>query len=397
MHRSARHWIAGLLLALQSISTALADPAITEKEAKYFEDCKRLAETGVSAAQHLLGMLYFGGKGVEKNPAEGVKWYRRAAEQGLAKAQFNLGVCYATGDGVARDDSEAVKWYLKAAEQGDIQAQVNLGARYESGYGIEVDVTKAMGWYRKAADMGSAKAQFNLGVIYQKFFEHESKREDLISDKERANRYQVISNMKSELESLGRRAQDPILSDLGRQILGEELQKKEAVFKHAHSEYLAYVEEVKSMRRSKGREDTQALTWFLKAADQGMADAQFRVGLFLQKGWGKPKDPVQAVSWYLKAANQGQKDAQLYLAACLENGEGVARDEIEAYAYYNLAGITNEQARALLSNLEKRMTPEARLLGQDRTKQLQREIEGKLDTIEDLRKAVEREKQLKGA
>ena len=397
MHRSARNWLAGLLLAVQCFSTALGDPAITEKETKHFEDCRRLAETGVRGAQHLLGMLYFGGRGVEKNPAEGVKWYRKAAEQGLAKAQFNLGVCYATGDGVARDDSEAVKWYLKAAEQGDIRAQVNLGERYESGYGIEVDVTKAIGWYRKAADKGDAKAQFNLGAINQKFFEHESKREDLISGKETMKRYQVMSNMKSELESLGKRAQDPILSDLGRQILGEEFQKKEAELKRVHSEYLAYAEEVKSIRRSKGREDTQALTWFLKAAEQGMADAQFRVGLFLQKGWGEPKDPVQAVSWYLKAANQGQKDAQLYLAACLENGEGVAKDEIEAYAYYNLAGITNEQARGRLSNLEERMTPEARLLGQDRTKQLQREIEGKLDTIEDLRKAIEKEKQVKGA
>jgi TPR repeat protein len=179
--------------------------------------------------------------------------------------------------------------------------------------------------------------------------------------------------------------------------VGDELRRKEAEYKHAQAEDLASAEEVKSMRRSKGMYDIHALAFYLKAAEQGMADAQFRVGLFFQNGWGKPKDAVRAVSWYVKASNQGQKDAQLYLAACLENGEGVARDEIEAYAYYNLAGITNEQARARLSNLEKRMTPEARLLGQDRTKQLQREIEGKLDTIEDLRKAVEKEKQLKGA
>lgn len=397
MHRSARHWIAGLLLAVQSISTALADPAITEKEAKYFEDCKRLAETGVSAAQHLLGMLYFSGKGVEKNPAEGVKWYRRAAEQGLAKAQFNLGVCYATGDGVARDDAEAVKWYLQAAEQGDIHAQVNLGSCYEIGFGVEPDITKAISWYRKAADRGDANAQFNLGKIYQNFFENESKLEAPLSDEASLSRYRKISKLKSELELIERRANDPILSDLGRKMVGDELRRKEAEYRHAQAEDLASAEEVKSMRRSKGMYDIHALTFYLKAAEQGMADAQFRVGLFFQNGWGKPKDAVRAVSWYVKASNQGQKDAQLYLAACLENGEGVARDEIEAYAYYNLAGITNEQARARLSNLEKRMTPEARLLGQDRTKQLQREIEGKLDTIEDLRKAVEKEKQLKGA
>jgi len=55
----------------------------------------------------------------------------------------------------------------------------------------------------------------------------------------------------------------------------------------------------------------------------------------------------------------------------------VAKDEIEAYAYWNLAGITHEEARKNLALLEMSLSSESRLLGQKRTKELQKEIEAK--------------------
>ncbi len=72
--------------------------------------------------------FYFG-RGVEKDDAEAVKWYRKAADQGYALAQYNLGVMYANGRGVVKDDAEAVKWYRKAAEQGNEDAEKALRRR----------------------------------------------------------------------------------------------------------------------------------------------------------------------------------------------------------------------------------------------------------------------------
>jgi hypothetical protein len=43
------------------------------------------------------------------------------------------------------------------------------------------------------------------------------------------------------------------------------------------------------------------------------------------------------------------------------------------------------------------MSPDARLIGQQRTKQLQKEIEGRLDSIQDLLEAIKKEKLRKGA
>jgi TPR repeat protein len=36
--------------------------------------------------------MYLNGKGVPKDDAEAVKWFRKAAEQGYADAQYDLGL-----------------------------------------------------------------------------------------------------------------------------------------------------------------------------------------------------------------------------------------------------------------------------------------------------------------
>ena len=105
---------------------------------------------------------------------------------------------------------------------------------------------------------------------------------------------------------------------------------------------------------------------------------------------------MEAVRWYRKAAEQGHAEAQYNLGSCYDNGDGVAKDEIEAYAYWNLSGITFEEARKRRASLEKKMSPDARLLGQQRTKQLQKEIEGRFETAEEVRKAIDKERS-KGA
>ena len=121
------------------------------------------------------------------------------------------------------------------------------------------------------------------------------------------------------------------------------------------------------------------MKWYRKAADQGDALAQSTLGNCYLFGQGVLKDEVEAVKWLRKAADQGADYAQYYLGRCYRNGHGVAKDEVEAYAYFSLAGITDEDARKHLAILEKGMSPEARLRGLQRTKELQKEIQAKID------------------
>ena len=62
--------------------------------------------------------------------------------------------------------------------------------------------------------------------------------------------------------------------------------------------------------------------WFRMAAEQGLADAQFNLGLMYETGRGVPKDYVQAYAWFNIAAAQGSKTAKELLENITkENGD----------------------------------------------------------------------------
>ena len=91
--------------------------AASNCERKHEEIVKSLlcaAERGDSRAQCDLGNAYYSGKGVKRDIAKAVEWWRKAAISGNAIAQFNLGIAYAAGKGVKRDMGEAFKWCFKA-------------------------------------------------------------------------------------------------------------------------------------------------------------------------------------------------------------------------------------------------------------------------------------------
>jgi uncharacterized protein len=71
-----------------------------------------------------LGIMFSTGRGVTKDSAQAVSWFRQAAELGHASAQFALGGLYARGDGVTRDLMEAYKWHslaiTRAADRPDV-------------------------------------------------------------------------------------------------------------------------------------------------------------------------------------------------------------------------------------------------------------------------------------
>lgn len=63
-----------------------------------------------------------------------------------------------------------------------------------------------------------------------------------------------------------------------------------------------------------------AARWYQKAAAQGFAPAEFRLGFLYQNGLGVPRDLEQAGAWYLKAAKQGNISAMHYLAIVAAEG-----------------------------------------------------------------------------
>ena len=70
----------------------------------------------------------------------------------------------------------------------------------------------------------------------------------------------------------------------------------------------------------------EAVKWFRKAADQGLASAEFMLGACFKEGKGVSKNAFQAWKWNLKAKDQGHAGAQYSLGVCYKLGEGVAQD-----------------------------------------------------------------------
>ena len=74
----------------------------------------------------------------------------------------------------------------------------------------------------------------------------------------------------------------------------------------------------------------QALYWYMKAAEQGDAEGQSRVGDIYWGALGVPRDYEKAVYWYKKAAEQEHPEALYTLAAAYYYGQGVAKDNMRA-------------------------------------------------------------------
>jgi uncharacterized protein len=75
---------------------------------------------------------------------------------------------------------------------------------------------------------------------------------------------------------------------------------------------------------------TQAVELYRKAAEQGLAKAQFNLGYCYARGLGDNQDYAKALEWYLKAAEQGYAGAQYNLGDCYAKGLGVNQDYAQA-------------------------------------------------------------------
>lgn len=65
-----------------------------------------------------------------------------------------------------------------------------------------------------------------------------------------------------------------------------------------------------STRRGGADYDVEGIKWIRKAAKQGHARAQFRLGNEYESGQNIQQDYAEAERWHRKAAKQGDTDAQ---------------------------------------------------------------------------------------
>ena len=103
-----------------------------------------------------------------------------------------------------------------------------------------------------------------------------------------------------------------------------------------------------TVRIEAGQRTTRAITLrrtLAAAAEQGDAEAQFKLGEMYREGQGVPQDDEAAVKWYALAADQGHAKARTNLGWMYKEGRGVRQDDEEAVKWFRLAAA-QEYARA---------------------------------------------------
>ena len=85
------------------------------------------------------------------------------------------------------------------------------------------------------------------------------------------------------------------------------------------------------------RDDGEAVRWYRRAAEQGLALAQHNLAVMYRDGRGVSQDFDEALRWFRQAAEQENPNAQTGLGAMYQQGRDVRRSNEEAVRWYRRA------------------------------------------------------------
>ena len=111
------------------------------------------------------------------------------------------------------------------------------------------------------------------------------------------------------------------------------------------------------------QEQAEAVQLYRLAAEQGVAGAQFRLGVVYAEGRGVAQDDKESVRWFRLAAEQGDAEAQGGLGLAYSAGRGVPQDFVASHMWITLAaarltGATRHGALKFRDTIAAAMTSE---------------------------------------
>lgn len=102
------------------------------------------------------------------------------------------------------------------------------------------------------------------------------------------------------------------------------------------------------------KNDTEALRWYRRAAEQGDTFGMSMVGTFYYNGRGVSESNEEAVAWWRKAAAAGDTDVMFVLGRSYAKGEGVPASEEQAIYWWRKAAEGKKPSSEAVEELKKR-------------------------------------------
>lgn len=235
---------------------------------------------------------------------------------------------------------------LKRAQQGDPTAQTLLGRLYMEGYAVTLDGARSALWFSRAADQGDPQAELRYGLmLYNGTY--------VARDKEKAEAYvrkAALAEVPEAYYYYGQLLMNKVVGDEALD-LGLTWFLKGAALGDADAAYAAA--QMLSHGTPKITRDTDAARRLLEiAAAKDHVGAQIELAQWMLNATGGPRDYSQAFKYLYINAMRGYIPAQINLARLYRDGIGTDGDIVQAAAWYIIAQKSKMTAPDLDSLLE---------------------------------------------
>lgn len=225
----------------------------------------------------------------------------------------------------------ALSLALERAKTGDAEAMTLAAEILSRGLGVSQDLSQAAQLYSKAAEKGVLESQFQTALFMLQG-------QYLTKDEAKARAYlekAVAGGHALAAFNLGQLVLSKATSDADRK-------KAYDLFLRAADAGLADAQYAVSQFLANGTggvafDEAKARVWLEKAARQNYDTAMLDYASWLIDGIGGKKDYSAGFGWMKRAAEGGNVAAQRQLARLYENGIGTKGDAVTAAAWYIVA------------------------------------------------------------
>lgn len=276
-----------------------------------------------------LGKLYLKGKGVEKKSEEmAFSYFQKASQHENAQGKYHQGLMCLKGQAVPKPNHQrAFYHFIDASEKNHPKALLQLGIMKQFGTGTEQNYAQAKAFYEKAGQENDGPALYYLGWLYKRGLGVPQDSAQAIALWEKA----AALGSKESAFKAGKTHLEAWLDERSNEHADKAyLYLNQASLSHTDALYLlGYVQE-------KGigciKDSLKAIEYYIQAADQGHAPAQFKVGQFYERLL-EPGHQAEAFNRYTMAAEQQHRKARFALAHLYREGRGTTRDLNQAFTY----------------------------------------------------------------
>ncbi len=293
---------------------------------------------------------------------ESFKYFEKATKLENIKAAYFYGLMLFDGDeGVEQDKEKGLRYLQKAADTGHVAANLKLGESYLYGNGVEMDKTKGALMVKVAAEKSNNRAMWILANCYRlgegvtKNYALAAQWMALVAHGNRADDYtKLIADLKSR--------KDPFYTYLLGLYEYHIAGNYDTAMSHFKTVEKAGINEGTTMqgvvltsKNYKKRDMKKAAKMFEKAS-VGSPLACYYLAYLKENGDGVKKDAKAAIEMLTKAAQDGCAQAQCRLGDKYVRGSGVGMDIEKAAKFYLLAeaqhALSPESAKQLANLYE---------------------------------------------